>query len=262
MIQSLNEISPWLSAFLFIGVAELYSIGLMLLSRQRLGIERLRLNNEVAGFKFAVVGVLYAVLLAFVVIAVWENYSSTEGAVRNETKALLDLDRVSRAFPDAAGAEIRGGIRDYAREIRNTEWQLMRDGDASATAEAALERLSETIFAAKPKDAGDAILYDHALKFLTIVNDNRAERLDSASGTVPGVLWVVLIVGALITLGYPAFFASTSLVAQILMTASLAALVALTLFVAAVLSYPFTGTVHVSPEPVDHALERLSVRGR
>jgi hypothetical protein len=49
------------------------------------------LNNEVAGFKFAVVGVFYAVLLAFVVVAVWEDYRDTETAVRNEAKALADL---------------------------------------------------------------------------------------------------------------------------------------------------------------------------
>jgi hypothetical protein len=52
-----------------------------------LGPDRLKPNNEVAGFKFSVIGVLYAVLLAFVVIAVWQNYSNTEIAVRNEAKA-------------------------------------------------------------------------------------------------------------------------------------------------------------------------------
>jgi hypothetical protein len=42
-------------------------------TRARIGLERLTSNNEIAGFKFATVGVIYAVLLAFAVIAVWEN---------------------------------------------------------------------------------------------------------------------------------------------------------------------------------------------
>jgi hypothetical protein len=50
----------------------------MLFARQRWRADRLKLNNEVAGFKFSVIGVLYVVLLAFVVIAVWENYNKTE----------------------------------------------------------------------------------------------------------------------------------------------------------------------------------------
>ena len=257
MIHSLNEISPWISALLFLGIAEVYAIGLMLVSRKRWGIDRLSQNNEVAGFKFAVVGVLYAVLLAFVVITVWENYSGTEAAVRNEAKALLDLDRLSRAFPETAGSEIRSSIVAYAREVRATEWETMAHGTTSEKAEAELKRLSDAVFAARPGQASDTVLYDHALKLLTIVNDARTERIDSTDGTVPGVLWLVLISGAFITLGYPAFFASSNLGAQVLMTASLAALVALTLFVAAVLSYPFTGVARVSPAPMDQVLQQL-----
>jgi hypothetical protein len=38
-------------------LAEVFLVGLMLLSRYVYGISRLSLNNEIAGFKFAVVGV-------------------------------------------------------------------------------------------------------------------------------------------------------------------------------------------------------------
>jgi predicted histidine transporter YuiF (NhaC family) len=67
--------------------------------------------------------------------------------------------------------------------------------------------------------------------------------------TAPCALWLVLLAGALITLGYPSFFGTSNLVAQILMTASLAALVALTAFVALALDYPFTGDVQSSRAP-------------
>ena len=99
MLRLLNEVSPWLLALGIVAIAEAYSIGLMLLCRKRWGTDRLALNNEVAGFKFAVVGVFYAVLLAFVVIAVWEDYRDTETAVRNEAKALADLHQVSYGLP-------------------------------------------------------------------------------------------------------------------------------------------------------------------
>jgi Protein of unknown function (DUF4239) len=86
-------------------VAQVYAIGLMLLTRAVYGVSKLAENNEVAGFKFAVVGVFYAVLLAFVVIAVWEDYRNIEAAVRNEAKALIDLHRVTFGF---SGRERRG----------------------------------------------------------------------------------------------------------------------------------------------------------
>ena len=103
LLMLLNETSPWVVALGLVAVAEVYSIGLMLLFRTRMGAERLALNNEVAGFKFAVVGVFYAVLLAFVVVAVWEDYHDTETAVRNEAKALVDLHQASYALPEDVG---------------------------------------------------------------------------------------------------------------------------------------------------------------
>jgi len=57
---------------------------------------------------------------------------------------------------------------------------------------------------------------------------------------VPLLLWFVLIVGGIITLGYPAFFGASNRLAQTLMTATLAALVVLSLLLALALDYPFT----------------------
>ncbi len=70
----LTLLPVWLSGLILVGVPTLLAVGAQVLLRRRLGLERLRSNNEVAGFKFAAVGVLYAVLLAFAVIVVWERF--------------------------------------------------------------------------------------------------------------------------------------------------------------------------------------------
>lgn len=95
-----HDVPLWVQGVIITLAAEIYAVGLMLLSRYVYGISRLELNNEVAGFKFAVVGVFYAVMLAFVVIAVWEDYRDTEAAVRDEAKATVDLFRVAEALPE------------------------------------------------------------------------------------------------------------------------------------------------------------------
>jgi hypothetical protein len=56
-------------------------------------------HNDVAGSIIAVVGVIYAVLLAFVVIITGEN-SVAEGVVGEEASALRSIYRESSAFPD------------------------------------------------------------------------------------------------------------------------------------------------------------------
>ncbi|MBV8404740.1 MAG: DUF4239 domain-containing protein, partial [Gammaproteobacteria bacterium] len=66
--------------------------------RRRVRFERLRGNNEVAGFKFAVIGVLYAVLLAFVVIISWERFYDAEKAITAEAGAAATVYRLSRGL--------------------------------------------------------------------------------------------------------------------------------------------------------------------
>ena len=90
-----------------------------------------------------------------------------------------------------------------------------------------------------------------------LMTDNRNERLDSSDGSMPWILWFVIIIGGLITLGYPAFFGSTNAVAQILMTAALAELVALAMLLGLAFDYPFAGDARISPAPFDHALRQM-----
>ena len=246
----------WVVGLIMLVVAEVYSVGLMLMTRYRYGADRLKLNNEVAGFKFAVVGVFYAVMLAFVVIAVWENYSETESAVRDEAKAAVDLYHVAEAIPDQ-GDDIQAGVVKYVKHVQTHAWDSMAVGERNEAVAKDLRAMNRAVLELQPDDDKELVLFRHALDLVTLIADSRNERLDSANGSVPGVMWFVLIVGGLITLGYPAFFAASNVGAQVLMTAALAALVALSLLLALAFDFPFTGNPHISREPFAEALMQM-----
>jgi hypothetical protein len=256
-IHLMHDIPIWVLGGLLVLAACLYAIGLMLGARLFYGVDRLSLNNEVAGFKFAVIGVFYAVLLAFVVVAVWEEFRQTEAAVRDEAKAAVDLHRVSLSLPAETGGTIREQLIAYAGDVREHEWATMAYGEPSDIVIKDLLALTKAVFSVKPANAQEEALYQEALRLLARLTDNRNERLDSADASVPAILWFVLIVGALITLGYPAFFGSTNVGAQILMTLSLAVLVAIALLLGLAFDYPFTGEVHVSSFPIEQALREM-----
>ncbi len=131
LLHLVHDTPLWITALVLTVGAAIYSVGLMLITRRVFGVDRLKLNNEVAGFKFAVVGVFYAVMLAFVVIAVWEEFRNTETAVRNEAKAAVNLHRVSFALPIEGGAEIRKHLLDYTNDVREKEWPTMAVGEPS-----------------------------------------------------------------------------------------------------------------------------------
>jgi len=254
----INQMPIWLVVSLVVGLAVVYSVGLQLLFRRYVGVEALSLNNEVAGFKFAVVGVSYAVLLAFVMVVVWEDFRGTEAAVRNEAKALIDLHEISFALPDESSAQIRDQVFDYAEMVRAQEWDAMSLGMESPEVEQALTRLTRQITDVEPVTLQDQSLYARALKLQTAIADNRAERLDGSQGTIPGALWLVLLVGGVITLSYTSFFASPSTLAQILMTAGLGVTVALIFWVSLALNFPFSGQLRISSAPIEHAVKQMT----
>ncbi|MGY1704454.1 hypothetical protein ACI79C_07760 [Geodermatophilus sp. SYSU D00697] len=56
-------------------------------------------HDDVVGFIIAVVGVIYAVLLGFVVIVTWEAFNEAESIVGQEASTLRSMYRESAAFP-------------------------------------------------------------------------------------------------------------------------------------------------------------------
>src|ERR1700733_9862851 len=100
------------------------AIGVQALVRRAVGVEKLALNNEVAGFIFAIIGVVYAVLLAFVVIAVWEKFSEGQTSVAKESAAAAALFYYSEgAEPEAA--KLHASLVHYLTLVIESDWPAM-----------------------------------------------------------------------------------------------------------------------------------------
>src|SRR5215475_13605220 len=167
LLQRIVNVVPlWLLILGVVAALEIFSVGLMLVSRRKWGADRLKLNNEVAGFKFSVIGVLYAVLLAFVVVAVWENYNATEAAIRNEAKAVGNMAQLSYALPDAQGQGMRRLLDAYVKEVQQLEWGTMAQGLPSKEAADALAHLNQATINMQVGQMRDLAVFQQALQLL------------------------------------------------------------------------------------------------
>ena len=105
MSYFLSELPLWALILAVVVIPTSVAIGFQIFVRRSVGVEKLALNNEVAGFIFAIIGVVYAVLLAFVVIAVWDKFSEGQTSVARESAAAAALLYYSEgAEPEAAQA--------------------------------------------------------------------------------------------------------------------------------------------------------------
>src|SRR5690349_18053125 len=99
-MTALSEVPIWITGILLVGGATLLSMAGIALIRRWIGLDRLKANNEVAGFKFAAVGVLYAVLLAFAVLVVWEKFNAAEESVAAEAGGAATIYRLAAGLGD------------------------------------------------------------------------------------------------------------------------------------------------------------------
>jgi hypothetical protein len=253
MITFLNGLPLWLSGILIVGLPTLLAMLGPILVRRYVTLERLAKNNEVAGFKFAVVGVLYAVLLAFAIIVVWERFSDAENNVAKEAGAAATIYRLSQGINGQPGIALRGALTNYLRAVISDGWPAMGRGSPSTSAREALDSVYKALLTFEASERRDTVLVSEILHQLDTITEMRRARLSAAVGLVPGLIWPILFGGAVITIAYTFFFGSQNLGAQSLMTGMLSIIIFSGLLTAIVIDRPFAGAVKVTP----HALARV-----
>jgi Protein of unknown function (DUF4239) len=245
----------WFAAALLVGVTSVIAMIGPVLVRKRMTFDQLRNNNEVAGFKFATVGVIYAVLLGFAVIVVWEKFSEAENDVALEAGAAATVYRLASGFKGEGGSGLQDGITAYLRAAIGDDWQAMAQGRGSEAGTRALNGVYAALLRYNPDDRQGAAIFAEVLRQLDQVTQARRARIVVSQGIVPGIVWLVLFVGAFITIGFTFFFGSVNLRAQTLMTGALSVLIFSALLVIIAIDHPFSGTVKVDPEPLIAVLE-------
>ena len=253
MSQFLSELHLWALILAVVVIPTSLTIGVQVLVRRSVGVERLSLNNEVAGFIFGIIGVVYAALLAFVVIAVWEKFSEGQTSVAKESAAAAALFYYSEgAEPEAA--KLRDNLKNYLRLVIESDWPAMATDSEDAKTTDALGALYRAAMALNR--TGTRNIADMSEVFTQIDNLTLARRvrLHLSSGLVPEIIWIALFAGAGLTVYFALFFGSPNALAHFAMTAILSIVLTSGLVVIISLDHPFSGPVHISPEALEHVL--------
>ena len=252
----------WLMGILLVSGSVALAIVGTLLSRRLVGVEVLKANNEVAGFIYAVIGVVYAVLLGFSAIIVWEQYERARQIVEQEANQLADLYRNAQSFPESVQRQIEGRLRTYAQVVAEKEWPAMAERKTNPDAWGAYADIWRTYHEFKPENEHQKIWYVESLRRLNQLGDQRRLRLlMSREGGVPSVMWVVLLGAGVVTIGYTFLFGTRSTAAHVLMTTSVAAVIALVMLSILALHRPFAAITRLDPDAFHQVIEIINSEG-
>jgi len=249
----------WASVIIVVVLPTVAAMSGPVLVRHWVAIERLTVNNEVAGFKFAAVAVLYAVLVGFAIIMSWERFADGEASVAQEAGAAATIYRL------AAGAEpeaiaVRRAVDNYLELAIERDWPQMARGNRSREVTRALDEVyAALVRSARSGSQPNAVLVD-AFHQVDVLTDARRNLLHLAIGIIPGMMWLVLVLGGCLTVAFTFFFGTENLRAQVLMTGILSLVVFMSIWVIISIDHPFTGPVHIDNEPLRGVLLEFAHR--
>jgi hypothetical protein len=226
--------------------------------QRRFKSEVLRRHNDVAGFLFSAVGVLYAVVLGFVVVVVWQKYDVAVSNVENEVDAVANLYHVVDAFPPSLREQIRTGLRAYGETVALVEWPAMnRDQPVPVLGSQQLDNVAHIVDTFSPSNFKEFAAQQAAMANEQRLWDARRSRLIESVPAVPSVLWFALVAGALSMVAFCYIFGVENRFAQLMMTAILVGLIGMLFVVIEEFSTPFSGSVRISADGWLYLHQRL-----
>ena len=260
MIAWLETLPPFWAGVVVIGGFVVSTLVMGYLVGALTPLEIRTAHNDRAGFILAVSGVIYAVLLAFVAIGVWQRFQEAQARNFREAGSISAVYRGSESF--RTSTTLRANLRAYVRSVIEDEWPLMHRGGRSQRSEALSEALDRDVRRLPVTSAQAQNVQAEMLSAMDAALMDRETRLTFDLRGINGTLWVVLIAGGYLTVAFTYLFGFDRRIMQQLMIGGLSLMIGLMLFLIVAMDYPYRGSITVQPEAFRSLLDSFNAVGR
>lgn len=214
-------------------------------------------HNEVGGVIMAVSGTLYAVVLGFLTVVVWEHYLEARQLVVMESDADIDVWHTAAGLAPDVRTRVRADMIRYAHIMTDREWPLMRQGRSDEIAAAISMDAIDATATFVPANMSQSNAQSATLGQLTTMHDARQQRIAINAVGVSWFEWLILLIGATCIVCFCWLFGLRNARTQLLMTATVATIIVSTLVLLFELQYPFRSDVGIGPEAWNGAVEHI-----
>ena len=259
MFEFLVDLPLMISGLLIVGLLGLFAVSGMALVRRHV-LPRLRIHgrdSEFTGAMVQAVMVFYGLAVALIAVSVFETYSDVSKIVSQEAAALAGLYRDASGYPEPVRPLLQKELRDYAQFVIHTAWPAQQLGRVETGGVEMMNRFQKTLIGFEPVTEGQILLHGEALRAYNHLIEVRRLRLDAVHTGLPSMMWVVIVLGAIISLSSSFFFKVEDGRLHGILVKLLAAFMGLIIFMIFTLDHPFRGELGVSPEPYQLIYDQL-----
>ena len=247
----LYNLSPLQAAILIVGFVELVSIVGLLWAR-RFALPRFNycenINEAVSGTVQAI-GVFYGITVGLIAVAFWDTNTNAAELVSREASAIAAFYRDVSGYPSPLRDDLRAKIRGYTVFTIDEAWPAQRKGIILPRGTQLLDDLQEKLYAFEPATQGQMALHTETLRAYNQLLEYRRLRIDSVHSGLSTTMWMVIWLGAAISIGVAYFYRITDGKLHAALVVLMSGFLALVLFMITINDRPFYGAGSISPEP-------------
>jgi hypothetical protein len=256
----LYQTHPFYAAIVLLALIEIVSMIGLFLSRW-LVIPRLTYHdgaNDAVSGTVQAIGVFYGITVGLIAVAVWNANSTASDLVSGEASAIGGLYRDVSGYPTPIREELQTKLRDYTDFVISQDWPAQKNnGKTLDGGMYILTAFQQKLFAFEPSTAGQTQLHAEALHAFNHLADRRRLRIVAAGGGLSNVMWAVIWVGAVITIGVAYFFKIPDVKLHGILVGLIAGFLSMVLFMITMNDKPFFGYMAVPPDPYQMMLDRM-----
>jgi hypothetical protein len=252
--DSLNSVPDWaLLIIVCIGLPTVM-VGAFFLVVHWLDSWRTDASSAIVVAVGAMVMTLFALVLAFAAVNLYDGYRNASSTVDEEANALTQIMRDVRVFPVAERDRVDRALISYIHTVTTVEFPGMRTGDA-VKAHAALPD-ADALFTAveryDPHTASQQAFYASVVDKLNTIASLRRDRVAASNSSLPRAFTALLLLTAAVSILMTFFLRTHTIGLDIVMVSGVSLVVGAGLLTVALLEYPFSGSVSVVSDPFTH----------
>jgi hypothetical protein len=218
-------------------------------------------DSEFSGGMLQSIMVFYGLVLALIAVNVWQSYDDVAKITSHEATAFAALYRDVSGYPEPTRTRLQDELRGYVHQIIHEAWPLQRHGETPTAGVQWMTEFQDVLLAFEPKTDAQRILHAETLRAYNHATEARRLRVDSVDNGLPGIMWVFILAGAVISLTACWFFYVEDRRLHAILVSLLAALIGMVIVMTIALDRPYRGDLGLSPAPYQLIYEQtMSVR--
>jgi hypothetical protein len=194
-------------------------------------------------------GIFYGLLLGLLAVAAYQNYAQIEDLVSNEALALGGLyQEIQDVYPEPVALQLQADLKEYLRTTIEDDWPRQQRGEIPQAGTAALRTFLKRLRAYEPLSDTESIWHQSVIGSVEKTRELRRGRLYSVQTGLPGTMWCVVLLGAVINIMFVYLF-DLRLMNVLLLGGILSFFIATVIGLIITMDRPLRGPSGISPAP-------------